>query len=89
MRQKLSGVPGVFTSDEVGFLEHTQRAKRDVFEIPYRRRDNEEGACHCYSVAIRPETLKTCRARTGTALSPPCRYGIRAIMMPIPRGLKI
>jgi hypothetical protein len=36
----------VFAGDEIDFLEHAQRSKRDVFEIAYRRSDYEERPGH-------------------------------------------
>jgi hypothetical protein len=36
----------VFAGDEIDFLEHTERTKRDVFEIAYRRRNDEERPRH-------------------------------------------
>ena len=36
----------VFAGDEIDFLEHAQRSKRDVFEIAYRRSDYEERPRH-------------------------------------------
>lgn len=60
MREKLAGVPGVFAGNEVGFFEDTQRTKRDVFEIAYRRRDDEECTSHLESAIkaeIAPQTV--------------------------------
>ena len=51
-------MPSVFAGNEVGFLEHTQRPKSDVFEIAYRRRDYEECTCHLEAVTKAESSLK-------------------------------
>jgi len=51
-------VLSVFAGDEVGLFEHTQRPKRDVFEIAYRRRDDEEGTRHLEAATKAESNLK-------------------------------
>ena len=60
-------------ADEVGFFEHTQRPKRDVFEIAYRRRDDEKSACHYYSVAIESDQKQPCPVEVGPAYCVPLK----------------
>jgi hypothetical protein len=40
--QQAAGDPGVFAGDEGHVPEHVEGAKRDIAEIPDRRRDHEQ-----------------------------------------------
>ncbi len=48
VREELLGMPRVFAGDLIDFLEDTDGAKGDVFEIADRRADEIEAAAGCW-----------------------------------------
>ncbi len=60
--EQLHGVARVFAGDLVGFLQDSQRPKRDVFEISDRRPDKIKAAAGCRIRSLRRPGGRSLRA---------------------------